>query len=709
MFEITQKSTVDEAIDFVSSQMSAQGAAIAPEGAANVVVAGMESLGDIAAQQGFADQMQTLSGSLRSDDGFMKVLKAEYGEDEVAITAGIEAAVATIYAAQDPAKFAQGFMKPQQGQNVLGRDFNAETMVAGMEGYDQNAFADFAAASVVFNALNASGDAFAEAFFRTKMIPAGKSGIDVEVKVPKVYNRTVRGNTGAPTDINKKSLVAAVRDASILANDSTKIVPVSKAENDAYLVPAAQVAAFKETINGTEVDTRPIAMGKKVDLLALSAHPGIILGEQDETDTIDPNLAVGDLYINISNPSANSAVGVDMTFKLSTAGMQGSLFTRPAEGDSSDLTVNFTGQLQVRKNTKDITGASIAALELADDVSAGAAADWAMTFEVKVSGDANTTTGSFELNAVKATVTGFVGGDDGMTPIADITGLDDVVITILGTMPAARRSNSNMRSRGLSVESGSTVTYRLPVELQSPISTISPVSGDHYGVTIEALNATNRIRNANRAVDTLLEMEAALAANSGLAGTSAFAGSTLVTPTYASETVDVAAQVISARSSGSYDDLREAILNSVTAIVHRMVLESGYTAALKTVPGSREYEVVIGTDEQIASLLMKSGDARTLGNGISFRVAATDDQRLRGQIKIALRRKGADAADPLNFGIHGVTTSLIFRAATSKGSATSNEIQLQPRNRHHVLCPVLGAITVTGLESLFLTATPKVS
>ena len=707
------QTAIQAAIASLDATASA-GESMYPTHSTEVVVAGVESLNPTSTQD-FHDEVSNLTSHIEA--ALVPVIASEIGiaVDELKaiianpahpsyelIDSALQAGTDSFMARGSEQVLAEYINPSNTGENVLG---DTGDVVAANESFDKNDFTDFVTASATYNTIVALSDPFGAAFFRPKMVPAGKSGLDVVVPVPRVYPRTVRNKNGKVKDQNKKTLLQALRDNTILRPDLTELVPVAKPENDAFLTDEAVIGNIAHEVNGETVNIRPIAPGKKVDLLGLSDSEALVSGEQDETDTLDPNLGLGQVFVKVTNPEAAAGSGASAVIRLGTKGMQGALFTRPAEGSGSDLTVNFNGSFGFTNETKNIAGADLAVLEL-EALLGGP--EFVVEFGLAFAGAANSDNGSFVYYVNEATALRAAIGTDTPSPVAEAT-VAKLVFEVVGCFPSARRSNTNMRNRGQFIESSHTKTFRLPVRLQSPLTTQNPVGGEGKGASVETLTKAAAVRRSNIAVSTLLETFDIIKAGNGLSGTSAMAGAAVgITPTAYEAPLDLSNAVISMRSNGSYDDLREAVLNSITTMANRINLDSGYSAALKVTPGSNEYEIVVGTDPYIEGLVMKSGELRTLGQNAKIRVVSSEDITMRNTILIGFRRVGSDPADPLNIGVNGMVPAMIYKAQSSVGNTNRSEIQVQPRDTVHVLCPVMAKINVTGTEDLFVNTTPRI-
>ena len=99
------------------------------------------------------------------------------------------------------------------------------------EAFDESELRKFAPHSIVFNALAAVQDPFAEAFFPTYVMSPDNAGAEVSVQRTMVFNEVTRSATGSITNFGKVNLVDAVQDASILENQTTDLVPVYLADD----------------------------------------------------------------------------------------------------------------------------------------------------------------------------------------------------------------------------------------------------------------------------------------------------------------------------------------------------------------------------------------------------------------------------------------------------------------------------------------------
>jgi len=689
-----------------------RGDLITPE-TANSLVA-MESL-DETTLNALEDTFGQAQGAL-ADAGLENLLREHFRGNDHAVQVSMEAAAITLLAAGNPEVYHESFIAARKAG---GGATTVDTFVPGvdsalpsMESFTQDSFDKFVSHSVLVNALAVGNNEFDEAFFPTEVIDASQSGAEVTVSIAYAYNRTKRGVNGKPYEFEKKSLIRAIEDHTILEGSSTDVYPRADAaaNNDAFLVDAAVVGNKTLSVNGVDIVTRPLKFGVETDLLAVSNHPGLIGSDgQDETDALDPNIALGSVYLEVAVDDGTAVK--KHVFEIDTAGVPGALFTRAAEGSTSNLTMSFKSALGLNAKMKSVGGVAITDLGLHTLLGVAAGDDWTVEVPVSISGVANNEYANIEVYANSVGVgKAYVGTDK--TPMAT-SGAEyqamaaATTVALVGYMPKARRVNANLRQKGILIDTAQSNRYYYPITIGSPLASVRPVKSAGGGATVEGLVQALRTRSSNASVSTLMHAEAQLKqlANDGVVPVNApMIGSLFVKPTYTTRALDAASVVTINRSGEGYDDLRALLVDAVTTMADKLALESGYLAALEQFTGGdREYEIIVGTDPRIAGLLMKSGDSRTFGENRNYRIVSSLDIRMRDRIYVSFRRVSQRGVDPLSFGAHLFMPALVHEVAnSSQGGATVQEIQVQPRELHTATLPILGRIDVTNLEEFYV-------
>lgn len=620
-----------------------------------------------------------------------------------------KAMLLTAMAANAPKEYMTKFYAPENATNntvVFGSEVHSDQVLA-MEGFDTFNFDEFRAMTILSAGLTMATSPF-QSLFKPVVIPASQSGFDIVVRLPQIYGRTTRPDNGQVWNLEKHSLVKAALDHTILEANSTKIVPVAKTANDAFLVAAADVANTVEKVGTTEVPTRPIKYGVKVNLINLSNHDGVkATGQQNETDTIDPFVSMGVQYIKVTNGGNAGVVRADISR------LAGALLNTMAEGRHPDRSTSFEGAVWVSNDTVLANGTTVeATLGLGALLGLAANTPYRVKLHMRLHATVEHNDSNMQVDFVSAKWGEAYTGADYKTKVdAASTEYQDLVATAvlagLGYHPESQRSNSNMRDLGTIVDPGTDYKYRLAVPMEAPISSVKPVTQLGAGVSMDTLSAVKRLRNYGTAATTLLDFEKRLIATQGMEDSLLAIGDILVDSTYSFRTIDVTSAVRTIHSSVGMADLQHQIVNAIAMQANEILLDSAYRNALQVYTGNaNNFEVNLITDPLVASLIMTQGDGRTLGNGRRFSITEVEDRRFRNRVYITFSRTDVAGADPLNFGCHLSAPSLIYQATTTKGGAVAGETQMIPREKFYVTLPILGRLDIIGLEGYFNNMTP---
>ncbi len=174
----------------------------------------------------------------------------------------------------------------------MGGDITLSDSDFSAESYDSTQLANFQIQNVVYNILASKQDAFSEAFFPTKTVTPGEGGITITVDRQEVIAPIEHPVTGKPLNLGRRNLLDAFQDHEVLNNPATELVPFYRgSEVDDSFVTAIPV--MNRSIAGQSVATRPLRIGKRVNLLGLSQHPGLLEnGVLDQTDQIAAGLVL---------------------------------------------------------------------------------------------------------------------------------------------------------------------------------------------------------------------------------------------------------------------------------------------------------------------------------------------------------------------------------------------------------------------------------
>jgi hypothetical protein len=572
----------------------------------------------------------------------------------------------------------------------------------GMEAYDERENRNAQSYTIAYNMAAAKQDEFAETFFPTVVVTPDQLGYAVSIRLINVLNDIRRSTSGAVSrNFEKRNIIQAVIDPTILRNDQTRIIPVYRDEAKQNFVDAALVPPKDIIFEGESIQTAPLAVNKKFQLLGLSQTDALLqTGILDVTDAIDPAIQLESLYIQIGTE----------VFRVSTLNLPLATFAPAVQGNYRLMQLNFSTQsvLFNGSQTKVDGSASTALKTLSDNK-----VDVRLGFDV--SGSVN-----LELSdtSVFASDVAVYSVRDEAGNLLDVTTGDGKTYAdlfagakVIGYTLEARRTNSNRRERGQLLDT-TFYTQIYAVPLRSPITALRPLgSGDSNDASdLASLITATHIRTTNAAIDTLLETADTLSqyANNrdqlgttpDIMGVSRF----LVTPYFKHETLDVAAVIDSLKSHERAEDLQAAIVNVLRDMAYRMYRDSGYKAAADALSGgvAPVPTVIIGTDPVIARYLTVTGDLRTLAGGFKVRVVSTLNERMANKIVMTFGEfeNGKDGVpNPLHFGNMAWKPELVLVLPLHRNGANSKELTVQPQFRHIVNLPIMAVLDVVNIEA----------
>lgn len=627
----------------------------------------------------------------------------------------LEAGAIVAMAAGNPTEYARRATSPvvtgdgveiiePEGSSLNGSlDFRAQP---ALESFDERELAKFLPYSIAFNVHASRQDEFSETFYPTVVVPPEQGGLDITVRRTTVYNAVHRNGKGGATDFKQKNLVDAAVDYTVLADQSTSLIPYIQEDgsNAAAFVGTGVIAPTFKTISGVEVRTSPLVFENKVDLIGISGHPALVgAGVLDHTDAVDGPIVLDKLYL--STATTNGDVISFTTQRLPSAG-----FLKTVEGLGREMELRFSSDdLILDAATLTVSGAVPASL------AAIKTGNYTVRLAVRVSGEANVQFGNIELWS-KAVKVASIQDEDGVE-VGLTQGVGATIVTSLATAKLigfdlkAQRTNSNRRTRGLLLDSQE-VTRRYSIPLGAPISAPSPTGSNRDARDLEDLISAARLRNSNNAVTRLLDYFDTLEAyvrsggrRNSVTGAPAVEGmgGYLVQPFFERIELDLEKELASLTDGDRAGDVSSLIVNTIRDVSYRMYRDSRYQPALNaSATGSKSVKLLIGTDVYLPKHIMVSGDTRTFGIAFNeFAVVSTFDERLNNKIILTLTRGGAqEGPDPLSFGTHAWIPELASTLQVSRDGATYPEAMVQPRNLQINHMPIGAIIEVKGLTEV---------
>lgn len=590
--------------------------------------------------------------------------------------------------------------------------------VVSVESFDDQPLDKHVPYSIAFNVQASRQDEFGEAFYPTTVITPDQAGLDLVIDRTLVMGEQRHNSSGKVAGWNRRSILDGIQDVTLLDNNAVKLVP-AVAEDDSNadaFVADALVAPREVSVNKVAVTTAPLKMGKEVDLLGISEHPGLIgAGLMDSTDSIDARIGLANLYLNVTGEESDGSGGtntVNEVYRFPVSRMPRADFVKSVEGDHREMNLVFnTRDLPLDGSSKTVAGAASSLLQvLADE-------NLRVRLKVSVNGTANLETAALGLHTTPVEIAGVYQYDAGADSWTELP-LDGTLATqvknaitsmeVVGYDLNATRSNQNLRTRGLLLNVNRR-TERYTIPMGSPISVPAPIGSDRSASDLTALVTAARIRTSNNAVTSLLNYAETLKQyvenlptydEDGLAIEGI--GRYLVNPFYEFLELDLEQELNSISSHERNFDVKALIIDAIREIAYRAYRDTNYQAAIDAMTGTAGQKpvLVIGTDRTIANHLQITGDSRTAGIDFEHRIVSSDDKRMFGKIVFSFVRPNAQGGDPLSFGTHAWIPELTSTVQLTRQGATVKETTVQPRSRHVNCLPILGEIDVKGLEIL---------
>lgn len=656
-------------------------------------------------------QYSALDGEAENLENTLTEVIAESEADGAEFTeAQKTAAVNAGVAAAAPREFMTATANQVEGAIGVGDSSEGDVgrLQHAIEAYDETENKNAMHMSVLYNLRAARQDDFGEAFFPTIVAAANESAVFITCDLFSVLDdidRALDGSAPKGYEFGRKNLLMALRDPSILYNDTTKCHPVFRAgQNEKYFVDQSKIAASDVvTEDGYTIKTAPLKIGTTIpDYIGLCAPDHLVeKGTFNRTDALDSHIQMKTLYVEVGGEvlafrDLDLIAGSDFTYVLS------------GKNRAMQLNNNYR-HLTIDEKTKKADGGDSAHL------AAIVGAKQQVKLSVNITGGFDLETGRGWVSATDVEVVSvFTNEGDRL----DMTqGAGKAVVDLFTDVKViayelnARRINSNRRERGQQLElHQETRPYSLPI--LSPISIIRPTgeSDNQDAGRLDQLVSATYIRCTGAAVDALLRAEELISTSGEVHNyTDVYAQESLgmarflVQPWYAKRTLDVQQELQTLRSAERLTDLTAVLVNAIREQVYSAYWESGYKACSDIIygPGSKKPIVVIGTDANIINYLMVTGDFRTLGNEFDVKLVSTNNIKMKGKIRWSFgRQEGVanDLSNPLHFG------NMIWRPeltsilpVVGRQNTFSRELTVQPSFRHIHHLPIMGAIDIVNM------------
>ena len=568
------------------------------------------------------------------------------------------------------------------------------------ENYDEKPIRGYRTMTISYNLNAARQDPLGEALYPTTVIAPTEGGIEQHLTYTTVMPDETVPENGDIYDTKEVNLVDAYRDPDVLEDSATRLLPVFTDQARPAAFVSEQVVASTTLEDGIH-KTAPLSTTGQYSLVGLQFRGRNARTDQaDITDTLDPALAVKDLFVTVGGKTTRFLVNR----------MPSATFQTAVRGDSRDIQLTLRETLQITNKSTTVDGQSLpAAAALSEGEYAEVELVQFATANVARGGNLTIQPGTARVVAVY---------DANHVRMDLNSGRGKTVVDawkeaqIVGWNADGHMTNKNRRQRG-QILNTRTYIYRYPIPLQSPISHVSStMDAANQAAIVNALTVATNVRNSNNAVIRQLNYVDQLAAYCGNitkqntlgTGPKSIEGALcmLMRPTFRDVVLDLRDAVDTVRGKDRYEDVCETILNTIKATLFPAYRDSNVEAAFRAVTGNPDErpKVIIATDNEIGNYLMTSGDVRTIGPYLKYEIVTTNNRLFDGKLLVLLGRETPEEGDILNNGNFYYVPSLVADLNVSRRDQTSREVAVMPYNLHVNNIPFAIRITLKGLREV---------
>lgn len=544
---------------------------------------------------------------------------------------------------------------------------------------------------------------FGETVWPTLVLPADQVGFGIVVNRLTIHRGVTHTVDGKIVDFNKRDLMRAEADHTILLKEKTRLYPVFRPTAASKFVDTTLIAPVKMDNEGVEIMTAPYRVGEEIGIMGIcQTDAQLEAGSANQTDTMDPAISLEKVYVKIG----------DDIVAFNVYSQPFANFTYAPQGLDKLRVLNYRGKANsISKHTKQVNGSDLTTL------AAVATNEYTVVVDLALGGEANTEFASVAVYGNRVAIVKIVDTEGKHVPDTNPVAVEIkdafAQAKIIGYELRAYKTNINMRERGDFIDRTSfTQLYEVP--LLSPITAQRPQNTDGTGDAgdFEALVTTTRFRRMNDAVTAIFDCTKRLGdyVNSGPSGedipAAIGAARYHVRPTYyePADPIDVTELVQSLDTANLAANLQAGIVNIVRDYAFRMFVHSEYQAAAQALGQVGNPTVIIATDPILHRYLQIEGDLRTLTEKFNVRVVSTLDRRFTGKMFITFGvfdDTRNQAPNLLNWGNLIFAPEVVMMASVPRGESMSRETIVQPRYLFVNHLPIATMLTFTNVPDLF--------
>lgn len=588
----------------------------------------------------------------------------------------------------------------------------AERSVAGLEGFSwaqsPGVSTETKAASITLNALAHRQTDAAEAMFKTVSIPYEAEQLEYTVRTSGL-GRYIYGASAYDSASQLQPVTSLLRQSQYFLDDTLELHPVYPATSDsparklfvdaADFTPWEQSYSQADTLRRNTHETSFLRVGKTIpNLLGLSEVPG-----QTPYDS------------SVDEIEANSITVQKVLFKVNVGGTEQVVVLPTFNFTNSSFGVTTTGQSSDdRQLSMTVKGLPVTAFvgkdgEVSTAFDALQAGGAKAFFGFNLSGtfqrqSFGLTTSASELNLEYIELDGVKHNAATKNTAVKALFAKYAEGEVIGWLPSYNHNNVNRTNFGYRVEVFDAHKV-MNVRRETPISVKYPVDKNdvNEGSLSFAIDEMNTILQAQTTAKAYKAAEGHIARVASLNGhaivgneqsASVMAGMHFVNASYLKRSMKLADAVSALDSTTVLEAVEKTITMNITEICAALSTISGL-AAISEYRRIEKKWTIIG-HQNLARYMIRQGDARTLGNGISFKTIDSNLDDMIGKFYIIPESETTDSNIDVIGGM-GVMISKehqVIQANMTRNNMDFGIVITQPAYKHHSVCPIVGVLEI---------------
>lgn len=583
----------------------------------------------------------------------------------------------------------------------------------GRECFSHKAGGDFQEHSCLFNLRAAIPDDFPRVVAPGILFSPSESGLRQTVEILYVQDDALHSLSGDIMQYNRRSLVAAMKDSSILGDGKRRAVPIVRTGANSSVnkfIPTAEIAWTSRELDGTMHDTGVLKTGVDIDIIGISQTDAqVAQGPAGISDALTSEGGIAALYARLD---------AGKYLRFNTLGRESASFRKSQVGKSSSMTLTFDSIYTLDETSVYTNGnpiiADIPALDSANNANGD---KYTVYVRVSATGDADVADGTLNVVGSRFEVVRIIDLNGNAIDLTAGEGLDiknaimgtdtgDAKCRIAGFDPDVSLANLNHKRRGKLIGA---VQYSelCVVPLLEPISCPREVGAVRDPEEINTLVKTIKMLINNAAVTFLNETEDVIDTWKATAMPDLMPDTLglmryLVTPTNYTATVDVANEVIGLSSSDRFADISAVIVNAVRNAIYSMWTESNMSGVRRMLGRDEKPTIGVAIHEDLEQYLFTMGDDRLFGDKFNIRIVTTINDDFKDTIAVfpstPIRNNQPDCT---NYGHMGYSTEAVVNLDLTVNGGFENVLSVYPRFKFCLTNPVRGTIKVSNIIEAF--------